>query len=193
MNKNIIIVVLVVVIFAIGGYFIFMKQGSAPIVSQSENKRPGEFSNGQRYQIYQTNNFEVKYPYWPNVDKKNILEPENIKLAVANEGCNFLISSISIPKGTTFKDYINQRLQESNNKYDKYGIKITKITKDIKDTSAYIESEFVVNNVAVKSVSYGYFTSQGVSYGIAFIAEKNNFDKVCQPLIKEVIESVKIK
>lgn len=153
-----------------------------------ENKntpKPDEFSNGQKYKIYKADKFEIRYPDWPNLDPKLILEPEKVKVAVSNEGCNFLINVVSVPANATFKSYTEKLLQEQISKFD---IKIT--TKDIKENNAFIDGEIIMNNTTVRSVSYGYFTSKRESYGIGFIAEKSQFTKACATYVPLVIASV---
>lgn len=155
---------------------------------RKKETQSGEFSNGQRYEVWKTDDFEIKYPSWPNIDKKNLLEPQNIKLALANDGCNFVISAIPIPANTSFKEFTEKRFQEQTAKF------ISKIiTKDIKENTAYIDGELSMGNTTLKSVSHGYFTSSRQSYSIGFIAEKSQFETACQPIIDDVIESVKIK
>ena len=141
---------------------------------EKKEAKPGEFPNGQKYETYKADDFKIKYPYWPNIDKKNLLEPQNIKLAVTNAGCNFVINVVSLPDNTNFEDYTEKLFQEQIAKF-----KSRIITKDIKDNTTYIDGEITMGNVTLKSVSYGYFTSNRQSYGIAFIAQKSQFNTAC--------------
>lgn len=148
--------------------------------------KEGEFSNGQKYEVFKESDFEVKYPFWPNVDPKNILEPANIELAVTNEGCNLMITSEYVPESKTYATYT----QELLDKPTKYKTQI--ISKKIDDKIRIVEAEVVIGGVTVKSVSYGYLTSKRNSYGIGFLAEKTKFDSGCSLIISEVISSVKV-
>lgn len=162
--------------------------GSQKKENDTNEVKPGEFANGQKYEIYKTDDFEIKYPYWPNIDKKNLLEPENVKLAVVNAGCNFIVNVVSVPANTNFKDYTEKLAQEEIAK-----TKGKIITQNIKDDTAHFVGEITMGNVTLRSVSYGYLTSKRQSYDIAFIAEKNQFETACQPFIDEVVESVKAR
>jgi len=143
---------------------------------------------GQKYRIYQAQDFEIKYPNWPDVEKRNILEPEKTKLAVVNKGCNFVINITAIPASTTFKEYTEKLVQEQIAK-----TKGKIITQDIQDKVAYFEGEIPIGNTTLHSVSYGYMTSLRQSYGIGFIAPKSTFETVCRPIISEVVKSVKVR
>jgi hypothetical protein len=147
-----------------------------------------KISFGQKYQIYKAEDFEIKYPDWPNIDKKNLLKPENIKLAVTNGSCNFLINVISVPADTNFKNYTEKLAEEE---ITKTNAKI--IVKDIKDNTAYFVGEVTMGNITLHSVSYGYFTTKRLSYGVAFIAEKSQFNAACQPIVEEVVKSVRVR
>ncbi len=147
-------------------------------------------TGGERYEFYRADDFEVKYPYWQNVEKKNLLEPEKTKLAVTDGRCNFVITSIPVPSDTTFKEH-TQKLIGDQLIQSKYPVKI--ITSDIQDINAHIEGEFTLNKTDLHSISYGYMTSKRQSYGIAFIAEKSLFDSTCRPIINDVVASVKVK
>jgi hypothetical protein len=142
----------------------------------------------QKYKIYQAQDFEVKYPDWSDVDKKNLLEPEKTKLAVANKGCNFIINVVAVPENTTFKEYTEKLAQEQIAK-----TKSKVIAQNIQDNTAYFEGEVPMGNTTLYSVSYGYMTSLRQSYGIGFIAEKSIFETACLPIINEVVKSVRIK
>lgn len=172
------IVILVVVIVLGVGFSLERKRGS----------RPGEFSNGQKYSMYSVDDFEVKYPSWPNVDNKYLLSPQTTKLAVANEGCNFVINVTPVPTNTNFKEYTQKRLEEQ-----KASGSVKIILMDIKDKTSHFEGEIIMGGSTLTSVTYGYLTSKGQSYGVGFISEESKFNASCKPLIGEVIESVKVK
>lgn len=150
--------------------------------------RPGEFSNGQKYSTYSTEDFEVKYPSWPNLDNKYLLSPQTTKLAVTNEGCNFIINLTPIPTNINFKEYLQKRLEEQ-----KASGSVKIIRMDINDKTSHFEGEIVMGGSTLTSFTYSYLTSKGQSYGVGFISEKSRFNASCKPLIDEVIESVEVK
>lgn len=172
------VVILAVVVILIARSFLETKRES----------KPGEFSNGQKYSLYSTDDFEVKYPSWPNVDSKNLLSPQTTKLAVTNEGCNFVINVTPVPQNTTFKEYAQKRLEEQK---ASGSVKVTLM--DIKDKTSHFEGEIIMGGSTLTSTTYSYLSSKGQSYEIGFISEKSKFNSSCKPLIKEVVASVKVK
>ena len=155
---------------------------------QPNNPRPDEFPNGQKYKIFTTEDFEVKYPYWPGVDLKGAPNTENIKLAVTDRGCVFMIKVSPIPADTTFKAYIEKLIEDQM-----VPLSIKILIKDIGESKAHLEGEIVMSGTTMKNVSYTYLTGKNQSAGIAFVANKNNFNEVCQPIVNEVVESAVVK
>jgi hypothetical protein len=186
-NKVIYIIITVLVLIVIGGGLFFFFSNKGP-QKEAQGQRPGEFSNGQQYATFKTDDFEVKYPNWPNIDRSKIAEADKYKVAVSNEGCNFIIKVASVPQNTSFREYEENLLQEQMKQFP---VKI--LIKDIKDTTAYFEGEVSIGNTIVKNVSYSYFTSKRQSVGFAFVAQNDQFNRVCRPIIDEVVRSVKVK
>ncbi len=169
----------------------WVKHGSPrePMPETGCGEQDRESNKGEeKYEVYKADDFEVKYPYWQNIDKKNLLDPEKTKLAVTDGKCNFVVTAIPVPTNTNFKDYTQKLVQEQITK-----TKSKVIAQDIKDNTAYMEGELNIGNTTLYSISYGYMTSKRQSYGIAFISEKSLFESACQPIINEVVESVKVK
>jgi hypothetical protein len=158
------------------------------VVDTSTNQSAGVFKNGQPYKTYEASDIEVKYPYWPSVAKEDLLAPEKTKLAVSNEGCNFVVTSTPVPGGYTFKSYMEKLLDESKTKT---GAEITR--SEIGEMSSIIDGYVMIGGVNLHSLSYGYLTSDGNSYGVGFIAEEDNFESACRRFVNEVIESVVVK
>jgi hypothetical protein len=146
--------------------------------------------NNQKYITYKDNSFKMKYPDWPKTDEKNILDPIGIKLALTNDNCGFVLKIVDTPVGENFKSYTEKRLSEQQLQ-SVYPFEI--ISMEILDETSHIESLFTINNVQIKSVSYGYFVNNNQSYVIAFIAPKDQFEKFCQPVINKTIKSVIVK
>ncbi|EKD99470.1 MAG: hypothetical protein ACD_22C00253G0012 [uncultured bacterium] len=160
------------------------------VCGKKKTARPGEFSNGQIYEIFETDDFEIKYPKWPNIDKKLVAEPEKVEVAVTNEGCAFVITSQTVPSNLTYKDFMEKQLvdQQAALQYP-----TTIVNKKIEEATAQLESEISIGTSKVKSVSYGYMSSTRQSYGIGFVAEKSVFDTGCKSLINDVIDSIVVK
>ncbi len=157
------------------------------IKEEARGQRPGEFKNGQQYAIFKIDSFEVKYPNWPNFDKDKTAEADKYKVAVANEGCSFIIIVASVPSNISFREYAENAVQKEMKSSP---VKI--LVKDVNDTFAHFEGEISMGNAIVKSITYAYFTNKRESVSIGFVAQKDQFDRVCKPIIDEVVGSVKV-
>ncbi len=166
-------------VFILGGIVVLISLAAAAAIF---------LFNKQKYQVYRAEDFEIKYPDWPKVDERNVFDPQRTKLAVANNGCNFVINAIAIPENTTFKEYTKKSAQEQIAK-----TKSKIITQNIQDNTAYFEGEVPMGNTTLYSISYSYLTSGRQSYGIAFIAEKSVFETACRPFIDKVVGGVRAK
>lgn len=151
-------------------------------IKEVHSQRPGEFANGQPYLTFKTNDFEVKYPNWPNIDKSKLAAIDNIQVAVANEGCNFIIKESVVSPNTTLEVYAEKAINASGN-----NLKINK--KEINGNKGYLDADVTMGNVTLRNVSLDFKTGNDI-YGIAFVAEKNSFSKACEPLVDEVNKSV---
>jgi len=149
--------------------------------TNAQNPRPGEFSNGQLYSTFKTENFEIKYPNWPNIDKSKVAGADAIKVAVANAGCNFIIKETTVAPDTTLSAYVDQAINGAGS-----SIKMNK--KEITGDRGYLDGDVTMSGVTMKNVSLEFKTGNNI-YGIAFVAEKNNFSAACEPLVNEVSES----
>jgi hypothetical protein len=122
------------------------------------------------------------------VDLSNTPDVQNIKLAVTDRGCVFMVKISPLPLNTTFKDYIEKLIQDQM-----VPLSIKLQIKDIGENKAHVEGELVMNGIAMKNVSYSYLTNKNESVGLAFVANVNNFNEVCQPIITDIVKSVVIK
>jgi hypothetical protein len=152
-------------------------------------KKQEELRNDEIYKTYDVDDFLVKYPYWPNIDKKYLIDPKYTVLAVVNEGCNFVITKISKPDNMTFKEYIDYILKK--NSKIKFPFRI--ISKNIEDQESHIRSDVTVGKNIMISDSYNFLSKKNNVYGIGFLGEKKQFEHTCAPIIQEVIESITIK
>lgn len=198
MSKKIILIILAIIILAAAGFgawrFYGAKTGApadslpAARTGPAQDRQRAEFSNGQRYETFAIDGFSVKYPYWPNLDLKNVPNAENIKVAVGNEGCVFMLKITPIPPDTTFRTYTEQLLRDTSSQSP-----LKTLVKDVGDDRAYFEGEIEVSGVTMRNVSYTYFIGNGRAAGFAFAAQASKFNQTCQPLIGEVAASVDLK
>jgi len=192
--RAIIISILILAALAVAGIglakFYFTKQANSE-PADSTVKPPvkaDEFSNGQPYLIYKDENFEIKYPNWPNINPANIASPATMKVAVINAGCSFAVNSSLLPADMNFYDYTRELVKRQAVQY-----KFTLIEQNIGATKAYFIVEIPAGADVVKNVSYAYLSkNQKQTYGVAFAANKDIYDTACQPVVDEVIASIKL-
>jgi len=156
-------------------------------VEKNDNNKLGEFENGQKYEVFKTGEFEVKFPYWPKIKEEYLVKFENLRFASVNDGCSFMISTSSIPADLSFKEGV-ERLIEEQLKNTESVINV----KEITDNSSHLEIDITENGNTLTNVSYDFLTNSGEIYGLGFASEKSNFEKSCRPFIQEVIDSIKI-
>ena len=151
---------------------------------EAHTQRPGEFANGQPYLTFKTTDFEVNYPNWPNIDRGQTAKTDNIQVAVANAGCNFIIKVSAVAPNTTLEASAEKVINAAGN-----SLKINK--KEIKGNKGYLDGDVTMGGVTLKNVSLEFKTGNNI-YGMAFVAEKNSFSRACEPLVNEVDKSVKV-
>lgn len=206
--KKIAVIILTAVLVLLGVRFIFggskdtwvckdsqwIKQGNPtkPMPTSNcgdQNKSKISVTPGnQKTAVYKASDFEITYPVWSNISKENLIDPTATRIAVANAGCNFLVTARSIPKDQIFKTYAGKMIDDeiqSNN------VKVVK--KEVKNDSSFVESSFSIEKAPMYSTSNGYFTSSRQFYNVIFVSSKELFEKSCRPLIKSTIDSVKVK
>ncbi len=155
----------------------------APIITRNA----GTFANGQPYASYKRDDFEAVFPDWPNAQASSATGTESWQIFVQNNGCNFIIRPVQVAQGVTYKQYVENTLKDA----EPYNPTFNK--KEVTDTTAVIDADITLGNGTIRNVSYNYLSSKGTSYGVAFVAEKGNFDAACQPYVNEVVKSVVIK
>ena len=198
MKKKIILAVLLLLVLLAAGFAAFQIAGGKKEKAAPNGPAPDEqaamkqsradaFSNGQIYKVFAFDGFGVKYPFWPNIDLANVPDAGKIKIAVADQGCVFMVKIADIPEGMTFKTNTEKLL-------DGQAAKISKtFAREIGEDRAHFEGEVASGNATMKNVSYTYLISKNRSAGVAFAANADSFDKACQPIINEVIASVTIE
>jgi|GEM_PF-4287823 len=199
MKKNIVLMVLLFLFLAFAGFAAFQyvggkkgndvpqKKDVSEKAEPPQQSRADAFSNGQIYKVFVVDNFEVKYPDWPNIDLKNVPDAGKIKVAVTDQNCVFMVKIADIPAGTTFKANTEKLLADQAEKISKT------LIREVGDRQAHFEGEVIAGKAKMKNVSYTYLVSGNQSAGIAFAANVDNFDGACQPIIDEVIASVVAK
>lgn len=154
-----------------------------------QDGRTGEFKNGEAYTTYATNEFEVKYPAdWLQVEKSQVVGGVLPEVAVTNVKCSFVVKKTPLPQGTSFKEYV-QNLVDVEMK--KMPVRVLK--QEVGDTAAYFESEISTGSTTVTSISRSFLTSKENSIGVAFLAQKEDFERSCRPILTEVFDSVIVK
>lgn len=150
--------------------------------------KPEEFSNGQPSLHFSDTDFEMDYPNWPNIDTSALPNPEKTKVAVSNEGCTFLLNVAPLPERAAFKDYVEQQLQDQTKN------SVIRITaKDIGEKTAHVRAEIHTGNILILSETYEFLTSKSRYFGVGLVASPEVFNRVCAPLMREMVGSVVVK
>lgn len=158
--------------------------GNGGIKEEARGERPGEFSNGQIYLTFKTDNFEMKYPNWPRIDMSKAAGTNNIEVAVSNAGCNFIVKNTVVAPDATLKAYIEEAIRSSGT-----NIKMNK--QEIIGDRATFDADIMSGEITIKQVSSSFKIGNSI-YSAAFIAEAKNFSESCGPIVNDAIESVKI-
>ena len=137
---------------------------------------------------YTSDDFSFSYPDWPRMNENAILEPERMKVAVANAGCALLVTARMLPANEDFQTAIEQLLSEQTTQAN-----VRIIQKDITKNTSHVEGEFSVIDNEIRSSQYGYVTSKRQFYSIVFASEKSVFDDACKPIVATTIKSVKVQ
>ena len=147
----------------------------------------GQFKNGQNYKIFTSDDFEMKYPVWPNIDLTKITNSENIKIAVTNQECTFILKISPLPQGIDFKTQVQKTFDNSASS------QVGTLANEIGENKAYFEGEINLGNIIKKNISYVYLTKKNNTAGFALSANRDFFGQSCQPIIDEIVVSVKLK
>ncbi len=150
-------------------------------------KAAGKFGNGEPFATYETSDFSVHYPDWMDVKKSSASGTADGQIFVSKNGCNVIVKPMSLRAGTSYRSYVQKTLDQANAYNPTYQ------KKEITDTTAVIDAEIPLADATLRNVAYNYLSKKGISYGIAFVAEKKTFDAACQPYLDEVQKSVTVK
>lgn len=171
--------VLIIVASVIAAALFLMKKSETP------PQTPKESSNEQVYATFQTDRFEVNYPDWPKIDVSGNPDADRLKVAVSNGGCNLFVKEKDLPDGLTLESYTEKVISD-------FGDKITVATSDVKDGRASLDADIDMGSGAVmRNVSRVYQVGNTL-YSIAFISAKVLFSDVCEPVLNDVIASVRV-
>jgi len=157
------------------------------VVTPTISRQSGVFANGQPYALYQTDDFEVIFPDWQYVSGTSPELNEPALVFVSNEGCNVVVRPVRLAPGITYREFVENTIREAESYQPVYA------RKEVTDTTAYIDADITFGDGTIRNVSSNYLTRRGVSYGVAFVSEKSNFDRACAPYLDEVLQSVKVK
>jgi hypothetical protein len=155
----------------------------APVITRNA----GTFANGQPYASYKKPDFEAIYPDWPSAPASSATGTESWQVFVQNQGCNVIIRPVKVAAGVTYTQYVENTLKEA----EPYNPVFNR--KEITNTTAIIDADISIGNGTIRNISYNFLSSKGISYGVAFVAEKQNFDAACQPYVDEVVKSVVVR
>lgn len=148
-----------------------------------------EFGNGERCEVYRTDDFKIKYPHWPNIDASRVLEPERTKIAVSNDGCNVVITADRLSDGETLEAYVEQKIAE---RQASSIAPIEILDRELRDTSARVDAFVTMGDTVLRSISYEYLSGAGNVYGVGFVAERDAYKDVCRPYVEEMLDSMTI-
>lgn len=140
------------------------------------------------WNFFDGGNIRFYYPDWAQIDKENIVDQDNTKIAVAMNSCNFVAAIQKISGGLGFKAFFENVLNSVSENGDR---KI--LSKQISDNAAYIEGQFDVSGVPVVTSSNDFSIGNGEFYALSFLAPKDKFESDCRPYIQKTIDSVRIK
>jgi hypothetical protein len=146
----------------------------------------GQFADGEPYAKYEADDFEVIFPEWQSVTGTPFSN-ESSQVFVSKNACNIIIRPVKLKEGLAYREFVENTIEEA----EQYKPVFSK--KEITDTTAFIDAEISYSSLTIRNVSSNYLTSKGVSYGVAFVSPKENFDRACGPYIDEMIKSVKVK
>jgi hypothetical protein len=185
--KKIILIISLVLIFILSGVvmyvLVFNKESSAPPTTLKQ-----EFSNGQPYAVYKENGFTMFYPAWTRLNFDTTApEADKIKVAVSNiQGCTFFLKIKDLPEDQTLQAYTDQVIKNM-------GDRLSVSSNEVKEQEAFLDGEVKTEgDVTMRNISHVYKKGKTI-YSLAFVAEKNAFANACQPVVDEVVKSVKLQ
>ncbi len=148
----------------------------------------GKFKNGQEYSILKSEDFEIKYPKWKDIEKQILLEPEKIILAVTSKECVFSIDQETFEEEMSlneyFEKYSTERIKELGSRIKNRGID---------QGSLYFEEILPGGMFNYRNFSRIYQINSKKLYKISLIGEEVGFMNSCFPVLEEIFSSVKIK
>lgn len=145
-----------------------------------------ETSGNNDYEIFQTEDFEARYPLWKSVEEKNILDQEATALALTNDKCNFVLSTSTLPSDQNFSDFMNNLYDQNKEKYSFF-------EKEVSEKQAASNSVLATEGISFRTSTYSYLTSNNSIYNLAFVGIEGFFEKECIPYIEGVIASISVK
>ena len=166
-------------------YMTVSRSDNEQVLGNSSEAESGELTSGQKYILFDENDFEVKYPDWPSIDPNGLTpDIDGVKVAVGSGECSFILrqdTTPDVPPSTYVDGVING-----------YGVRGVLNKKKVEDNTVYLEMEVKDKDITQKVSSY-YVKTSGNFYDFHFVSEKDKFESSCRPLVAEVIGSVKVK
>jgi len=144
--------------------------------------------SNQPMKSFESADFSLQYPDWPNMDPKTILDTKRTKVAVRNEGCALVMTVTPIPANQDFQTALEQLLSQQ---VAQANARI--LSKNIAESTSHVEAEFSVGSQALKTDQYGFLSSERNFYSIVFAAEQASFATACKPMIDQTVKSVSVR
>lgn len=146
----------------------------------------GKFRNGQPYRTYREGGVVVRYPAWKDIEGGRLIEPDKIKLAVANDNCAFVINSEKILDPEKLPDMYEEYRQK---RIEALGSKIIESGRD--ETGFFLTEELKGDVYDYTSFTRFYVSKDNNFYKIYVIGEKGKFAGLCAPVIEESFKNIK--
>lgn len=178
MKKNIVFIIISVLL--VGGI------ATAAYIMKAKESSSKVFSNGQPYEIFETDQFQVKYPKWSDMDVSKLPNADAIKIAISNEDCSFFIKTTDLPATSTLQIYTDQVIQN-------FGPSLHVNKTEVAGNQAYLDAEIEMGTGAIMKNISNVYQIGNTLYSMAFIAEKVAFPNTCEQVMNEVVASVKVK
>jgi hypothetical protein len=181
MNKNILIACLVIIsigIIAFGSYYLAGGKNATVVKKQ--------FSNGQEYVTYTDDHFSVNYPEWKTIDTSKMPESEKIKVSVSNEKCSLFVKVKAIASELSLDDYTKKVIGD-------FGKNLTVNISEVIGNEAKLDADIDMGNGGLMRNVSRVFRIGDTLYSVVFVGAKADFSATCEPIVNEVIGSVRVK
>ncbi len=141
----------------------------------------------QKFAAFKDANFEIQYPKWSKVDTNTSPDKDSILAAVINNGCVFALVTEKVPADSSFKDFVNARIdsqmQTANINFQK-----KLVADDRFELDAVIKLDA---KTSIKQYAYGGLGANHFIYQITFASKEADFNKACKPSIAKTVAGIR--